>query len=258
MTRHSLAREAACALAALVFAAPLTIASTFADGLAAAPAGSSSSSFGERWIAGRLRLGARFTYDWLEDSRRSGENGYDNANLAGNFLGSLWGLDARQHYFPNPYLEYRVISGVGVGVVYDELRARTLDWADNDEHQGLSGDGDLDIRGIGAYAVGRYRNRSRFEPYGSLGYSWYHSHFHVSPGWAGPGKSFEVAHTQGWFATAGCQASANEHLAIDATFRHAHLDAVAARAYLGIGNHYRAGAFPMRNDSLAIGLTYGF
>lgn len=174
MTRHSLARGAAFAFAAaFVFAAPLTIASTFADGLAAAPAGSSSSSFGERWIAGRLRLGARFTYDWLEDSRRSGEDGYDNGNLAGNFLGTLWGLDAKQHYFPNPYLEYRVISGVGVGVAYDELRARTLDWA-NDEHEAISGDGDLDIRGIGVYAVGRYRNRSRFEPYGSLGYSWYH------------------------------------------------------------------------------------
>jgi hypothetical protein len=220
-----------------------------------APAGQSR-SFGTRWIATRLTVGARFTYYWLEDTRRSNENGYDNGNLAGNFLGSLWGLDAEQHDFPNPYLEYRVVSAFGVGVTYDQLRARTLDWA-NAQQTVTAGDGDLEIRGVGVYLLARYRNRTRFEPYASAGWAWYKSHFDVSPGWAAPGRRFVVENTDGWFATAGCKMGLGRHLGLDAMFRHSQVGDVAARAYL-VGNHYRGGAFPMRYDALGAGVLYAF
>jgi opacity protein-like surface antigen len=213
-------------------------------------------TFGQRWIATRLVAGARFTYYWLEDSRRAGENGYDNGNLDVNFLGSLWGLDAQQHYFPNPYLEYRIVSGFGLGVTYDQLRAKTLDWA-NEDRTATAGDGDLEIRGVGVYVLGRYRNRSRFEPYGSVGFAWYRSHFDVSPGWLTPGRRFEVENTDGWFATAGCRMTLAGHLGVDVVFRHSHVGDVAARAYLR-PNRYREGAFPMRYDALAIGALYAF
>ena len=220
------------------------------------PSPEPASSFGHRWISTRLVVGARFTYYWLEDSRRAGENGYDNGNLEGNFLGSLWGLDAQQHYFPNPYLEYRVVSGVGIGATYDQLRAKTLDWAD-DTQTATAGDGDLEIRGVGVYLVGRYRNRTRFEPYGTLGFAWYQSHFDVSPGWAAPGRRFEVEDTDGWFISAGCKMSVAKHVGVDVTFRHSHVADVAARAYFR-PNRYREGAFPMRYDALAIGVLYAF
>jgi hypothetical protein len=221
------------------------------------PADAAEPSLGKRFVAGRLSVGGRFNYYRLEDSRRAGEDGYDNGNLAGNFLGTLWGLDAQQHYFPNPYLEYRLVSGLGVGVTYDELRAKTLDWA-NDEHTSIAGDGDLDLRGAGVYAWGRLRNRSRFEPYASVGYAWYATHFEVAPGWAAPGRRFEVEDTEGWFASVGCAARLGPHLGIDVQFRHARLDDVAARAYIGAGNHHRSGAFPVRHDAIAAGVLYGF
>jgi hypothetical protein len=80
-----------------------------ATAVAQEPAG-----FFGRFVANHLTIGARVTYFWLKDTRRSGPNGLDNLNQAGNFLG-LWGLDAQQHYFPNPFVEYRVISGFGPG-----------------------------------------------------------------------------------------------------------------------------------------------
>ena len=222
----------------------------------AAPPPEPASGFGQKWVSTRLAVGARFTYYWLEDSRRAGENGYDNGNLEGNFLGSLWGLDAQQHYFPNPYLEYRVVSGLGLGVTYDQLRAKTLDWANEDE-TATAGDGDLELRGVGVYLLGRYRNRTRFEPYGTLGFAWYKSHFDVSPGWAAPGRRFEVQDTDGWFVTAGCKMSLAKHVGVDVMFRHSHVGDVASRAYFR-PNRYREGAFPMRYDALAIGGLYAF
>ena len=212
--------------------------------------------FAERWIATRLSVGARFTYFWLQDTRRAGENGYENSNLDGNFLGSLWGLDAQPHAFPSPYLEYRVVSGFGLGVSYDEARAKTLDWA-NEDRSATAGDGDVEIRGVGAYVVARYRNRTRFEPYANLGFAWYRSHFYESPGWSAPGRRFVVEDTDGWFVAAGCSVRLGKHLGIDGMYRYSHVGDVVARAYL-VGNHYRGGAFPMRNEALGVGLAYTF
>src|SRR5512138_1509825 len=63
-----------------------------------------------RSVSGRLTIGARAGYAWLAEDRRSGPNGYDNANRSSNFLGSLWGLDVEQRYLPKPFLEYRIVS----------------------------------------------------------------------------------------------------------------------------------------------------
>ena len=140
-------------------------------------------------------LGSRTTR--LEDSRRAGENGYGNGNLEGNFLGSLWGLDAQQHYFPNPYLEYRVVSGVGIGATYDQLGPRR--WTGPTTPRPPRLEMAISRFALAPTLVGRYRNRTRFEPYGTLGFAWYQSHFDVSPGWAAPGRRFEVEDTDGWF-----------------------------------------------------------
>jgi hypothetical protein len=216
----------------------------------------SGTTSGGGWISTRLSLGASFTHYRLEETRRSGANGYDNANLSGNFLGSLWGLDAQQHYFPNPYLEYRLVSGFGVGVLYDQVRARTLDWA-NEEKTTTAGDGDLELRGVGIYAVARYRNPSRYAPHASAGYAWYSSRFFVSPGWAAPGRRFVVEDTGGWFVSAGCTVDVAKGFGLDASVRYSHIDDVAARAYFG-DKRYRGGAFPMRYVAFALGVAYAF
>jgi hypothetical protein len=233
----------------------LLIVISAASEVLAAPADSGSAS-GGGWISNRLSLGANFTYYQLEETRRSGENGYDNGNLSGNFLGSLWGLDAQQHYFPNPYVEYRVVSRFGIGVTYDQLRAKTLDWA-NEEQMTTAGDGDVEIRGVGVYVVARYTNKTRYAPHANAGYAWYKSHFYVSPGWATPGRWFVVEDTDGWFVSAGCTVNVVKGFGIDASVRYSHIGDVAGRAYL-YRNHYRGGAFPMRYIASAVGVAYAF
>jgi len=222
-------------------------------GIIAALIGCSAARAG--FAGDRVVLGARFTYFWLHDTRRSGGDGYDN-DYEGNYLGSLWGLDARQHYFPSPFLEVRIASSFGVGAAYGQARARTLDWA-TDEHLETAGDGDLEIRGIQVYAFGRYRTRSRFTPYAQAGWSFYRSHFFESPAWSGPGRRFEVDDVDGWFVAAGCRVDLGPRFGLDAVVSHAGVDDVPARAYLR-PNRYRAGAFPMRHTSVGLGATLAF
>jgi hypothetical protein len=204
----------------------------------------------------RLSIGVRMTQFRLEDTRRTSALGYDNGNLTGNFLGSLWGLDPEQHYFPSPYVECRLASSFGVGAEYDQARAKTLDWA-NADMTVTAGDGDVEIRGLQLYAFGRLPNRTRVTPYAQIGFARYWSHFFTSPGWASPGRHFEVDGTHGWFAAAGGRLSLGRHLGIDLQLRHSQTQDVSARAYFP-GNRHRSGAFPMRSDSLGAGVFCTF
>jgi len=85
----------------------------------------------------------------------------------------------------------------------------------------------------------------------------YRAYFAASPDWAIPGRHFDAYSTHGWFAALGGRVSLASHLQLDAQLRHSQTDAVQARAYL-LGNHYRAGAFPMRRDAFALGLLWAF
>jgi hypothetical protein len=213
-------------------------------------------SLARRLLSDRLVLGLRFAHFWLEDTRRSEPNGYDNNNHAGNFLGSLWGLDARQRSWPSPFLEYRVVGAFGAGLAYDQARAHTLDWADA-EHTVTAGDGDVEIRGLQLYVFARYPNPSRFTPHARLGLVCYRSRFHESPGWAAPGRHFEADDISGWFLAMGWGVALPWHTALDLSYRHTQVPGVSARAYLN-KNHNRAGVFPMTNDAVVAGLSYRF
>ncbi len=215
------------------------------------------SGFFGRFVATHLTIGARVTHFWLEDTRRSSANGYDNLNQAGNFLGSLWGLDAQQHYFPNPFVEYRVLSGFGAGIAYDQARAKTLDWTDNTARLVTAGDGDVEIKGVQYYIFGRFRNQTRLTPYANVGIARYQARFFASPDWLTPGRHFEVDDTKGWFFSGGCNVTFDRHLGLDVLYRHSQLEAVTGRAFFN-RNRHRSGAFPMRNDLLGAGLFYAF
>ncbi|MCU0243075.1 MAG: porin family protein [Vicinamibacteria bacterium] len=220
--------------------------------------GQNTPGFAKKWIGSRLTVGARLNHYGLIETRRYGDNGLDNANLTTNFVGSLWGLDTKQHGFPNPFVEYRLAKGIGIGVAYDELRAKTLDWT-SDEKVAIGGDGDLEIRGVNAYITARYKNRTRFEPFVFAGYAWYNSDFDESPEWAAPGRYFVVAGTDGWVAGGGGRVRVTSHIGADVTYRHAQLRDVSARAVLtGGGGRNRTGAFPMRYNAFALGLSYTF
>ncbi len=214
-------------------------------------------SFLRKAVDNRLAIGLRLSHSWLEDSRRYGENGLDNGN-PGNFLGSLWGLDLEQRAVPCPFLEYRVVSIAGLGVGYDETRIRTLDWGTDDDGRPVTaGDGDLRLRGVQVYAFARYPNRTRVTPQARLGWSHYSSAFFENPGWAQGGKSFDVQDTSGWFVAAGVGVRVWRGAGLDLSFEHLALGDVRAKARLGHGGH-RNGAFPVRRDTLSLGLGYRF
>jgi opacity protein-like surface antigen len=218
------------------------------------------SGFFGRWVARHLSVGFHVAEFRLEDTRRSTDHGFDNTNVTGNFLGSLWGLDAEQHYFPNPFLEYRVVSSFGLGVAYDQARAKTLDWG-NVAHTIAAGDGDLEIRGLQFYAFGRYRNRTRLTPHAEAGVARYHSRFYETADWkgGGPGRHFVVDDTGGWFVSLGCNVALPKHLGLDGLYRYSKLDDVNAEACFSLAcAHPRRGVFPMRNNLFGVGLFYAF
>jgi hypothetical protein len=214
-------------------------------------------SFLTRSVSGRLTLGVRATHSWLSEDRRSGPNGYDNANRSGNFLGSLWGLDVRQSYVAKPFLEYRLVRAFGIGVAYDQLRVKTLDWA-NAERTATAGDGDLRARGGQVFAFGRYANRSRLTPYARLGFAYYWSAFFESGGWSTSGRWFEVSDTRGWLAGAGVRFAVWKGAGVEGYYEHLQLDQVEAAVRHASGGRSTKGAFPVRNDSLSLSLAYGF
>ncbi len=222
----------------------------------ASPAACDEPGLLHRLLADRLTLGVRSSWVRLEDTRRYNPYGVlDNTYDSGNFLGSLWGVDPRQQYLPLPFLEYRIVSGFGAGVAYDQARGRTLDWG-NAEQTVTAGDGDLEIRGIRPYLFAR-GPRWRLVPYAQVGLERYWSQFYVSSGWAAPGRHFEVDPTDGWFVAGGGMMSLSRHIRLDLQFRHSQTEAVVARAYL-LRNHHRSGAFPMRRDALGAGLSWAF
>lgn len=206
-------------------------------------------------MGGRLTIGLRLSRWWLEDSRRYGENGLDNRN-PDNFLGSLWGLDPKRGWIPLPLVEYRVVSVVGLGAAYDEVRIQTLDWADLEKTK-TAGDGDLRLRGLQLYAFGRFQNRTRVTPHARLGWSHYWSAFFEDPGWALPGRWFEVADTSGWFAAAGVSVKVWKGAGADASFEHLALSEITAKAHLSASGH-KNGVFPVSSNVLRLGVRYQF
>jgi opacity protein-like surface antigen len=233
--------------------------------LAAAPSGAEPTAAPEdvrssllaRSVSGRLTLGIAVSHTWLEDDRRSGPNGYDNANRSGNFLGSLWGLDPKQSYVPGPFLEYRIVSAFGLGVAYNQLTVKTLDWGDA-ERTWTAGDGDLRMRGAQVFAFGRLANRTRVTPYVRVGFAYYWSAFFESPGWATPGRSFEVSDTKGWLAGAGLRAALWKGVGLEGCYEHEQLADVKAAVRFTSGGKGTKGAFPVRNDAVSLRLSYAF
>lgn len=211
----------------------------------------------------RWAIGAGWSYIALEDTRRVTDSGPDNTNIRGNYLGSLWGLDAEQHAFPDPFVEYGFRSWFGVGASYEQQRAKTLDWQHNDPTLPPVGDGELEVRGAQLYAFGRYPNHTPFTPRATVGRARYWSRFFTLPSWNGgdPGKVLQVDDTWGWILSAGCRVALGRHAGLDVSYRRAQIGDVVARAYGDIidnPDRYRKGAFPMRSRSLRLGIAYSF
>lgn len=204
---------------------------------------------------GHLTIGLRLSRLELEESRRYLNGHLDNANRRGNFLGSLWGLDPQASWVPAPFLEYRPVASAGVGVAYDEVRIRTLDWAGSDALKTTAGDGDLQLRGARVYLLAAAPGHMRLTPLARVGYGFYSSAFFETGGWAAPGAFFVVEDTRGWFADLTIRVSIGWRLQAEASYESLWLRDVRGQAGPPAGAR---GVFPARGDVARLGLACRF
>jgi len=212
------------------------------------------------WWTDKLFIGARVYHFELSDTRRSQNNKYSNNNIAGNFIGSVWGLDEEQDYFPRLYVEWAFSPYLHLGLTYDHVRAATVDWA-NDEKSATSTDGDVEVWGPLLYAAGRLPNDTIFTPFLELGWAEYFASFDVNPAWAavGPGYRFEVDDTSGYFFGLGVDVEFADNWSVNLYWRQMSGADVRARAYFTPTSRIgRKGSFPMDYDIVALGIQHGF
>lgn len=219
---------------------------------AAEPA--AETSWYDQWMKDHLEVGARVCYFKLQDNRRSGDNGYDNWNLDQNYIGSLWGLDEEQNYFPRLYVQYAFIPYAGVGLTYDQAKAKTLDWG-NEEKTVESSDGSLEIVGPLLYLFGRYPNASHFMPFAELGVAHYAADFNQSGERGNTGHHMNVDDTDALFVGLGLMASLPRHWSCELYYRRMENADVDAKSDLS-GEVTRRGSFPMDYDLFALGASY--
>lgn len=207
-----------------------------------------------------LEIGARIHHFNLKDTLRSGRNGPANSNIRINFIGSVWGLQENQDYFPRLYAQYALVPFFGIGATYDHVAAKTLDWG-NLEKTEIAGDGDVTIYGPLFYLFARYPNSTRFLPFAELGWAYYFANFEETAQWAAtaPGYRFEVDDTSGYFLALGVDFALHEKWHANLYWRRMFQAEVNARAYFTPGPRVgRYGAFPMEYEMLGLGVSYRF
>ena len=212
------------------------------------------------WWSDRLSVGARVYNFELRDTRRSVRGRYSNNNIKGNFIGSVWGLDEEQDYIPRLHFQFMVNPYWGLGITYDQVGAKTVDWG-NLEGTETSSDGTVNISGPMAYLTGRYPNSTKTTPFVELGWAQYSASFDTNPAWAAtaPGYRFEVDDTRGNFLGFGVDIAIYKRCALSLYYRRMNNAEVDARAYFTPGSRVgRSGAFPMEYDMFGLGVTCWF
>ena len=208
-----------------------------------------------------LEIGARIVRFDLKDTEREASSGRpSNFNLEGNFIGSLWGLEEIQDYVPRLYAQYAFIPDLGIGITYDHLGAKTLDWGDL-YATSIVGDGDLEIWGPLVYLFMRYSNSTPVRPYAELGAAYYFASFDETAEWAttAPGYRFEVDDTLGFYLACGLDVALHESWHVDLYMRYLYGAEVDARAYFKPGaTPGRTGSFPLDYIMAGAGLAHSF
>ena len=212
-------------------------------------------------LRNHLEVGARIVHFVLEDAEREARSGRpSNLNIEGNYIGSIWGLEEIQDYVPRLYAQYAFIPDLGIGLTYDHLGAKTLDWGDATGTT-IAGDGDLEIWGPMLYLFMRYSNSTPFRPYAELGAAYYFASFDETAEWAAtaPGYRFEVDDTLGFYLACGVDAAVHESWHVDLYLRYLYGTEVDARAYFKPGSTPgRTGAFPLDYVMAGAGLAHSF
>jgi len=209
------------------------------------------------WMRGRVEVGARVSMIDLRDDTRSGPTGPENRN-PNNFLGSIWGLDAEDDVLPRLFVQVKIHEQFGVGLTYDSLTLKTLDWA-NAEKTLKTTDGDLEAWGPLVYFFARTKPYRRVQGVAELGLAWYFTSFKVDPMWVGgnPDRRFETEDTRGIFLALGAEVRIAEDWRLGVYWRRMFNADVDAEAFVGRGNS-RIGNFPLEYDMYSAGVTWEF
>lgn len=211
-----------------------------------------------------FEFGARSYHFNLLDTRRHGKDGLDNANWERgrnvNYIGSLWGLDENQNYLPRPYFQWVVNDYFGLGVSYDYLTMKTVDWA-NEEKTRTGSDGDLFSHGCLFYVFVRYPLFFGIAPFGELGGAWYKVDFTESAKWVSRGDEYriKVDNASGYYIGLGLNANISRDWSLNLYWRQMYDAEADARAFFSPSSSpNRVGSFPMEYRMMALGAAFHF
>ena len=120
-------------------------------------------------------IGARATtFELLDDTRGTPNNH--------SFMGTITKLETEEDDTPNKlFAQYRLVkSPFWIGVSYDHVRAKTMDYGGTD--------GSADLTGFIPYAQARWENRTRLTPYLEAGMAFYEVDFDEDSNWYAGGQ----------------------------------------------------------------------
>jgi outer membrane protein W len=204
----------------------------------------------------RLDVGLKFKWYELSDNKRVPDGSRD-------YLGSINEQREDEDLTPLPYVVYRHIPYVGVGLGYDTVRSETWTQA-NSEGKGNKAytDGTIEICGPVLFAAGYYPNESICTPYIEAGIIFYGADFdHTNPDWRNAHgiKNYQRMRPsvdRGYRFGVGCDINVRERLDavvyLDKTWVDVELDHYIGRRL------QQSGTFPLDHYSYGIGVKYRF
>ncbi len=217
-----------------------------------------ASNFYTIFIKDRVQVGTRSAHRILidDDSGHKGE-GFGS----GTFLGTIYGLDVEQNYFPlQIYGRFFINEFLGLELGYDQYKAKSL--IRNSPYT----DGDLEISGMTFSLIGFYRNTSKFIPYSGLGLGVFSSDFSAIARWRSSyngarQRKMIVDDVTAIIVSLGVMWEFTDRWNLDLSTKYignADVDAVF-KGYTGsVLDTVQPGYFPMDSYALQIGLSYNF
>ncbi len=164
-----------------------------------------ASDFYSMFLEDRLSIGIRAShFIFTEPSEKT----YDeNGNLAGGYTWgiSTYDLEERQKYIPYPYVLYKFTPYVALQIARERIEGRAWTLDRNDPHY----NGNMILSGPSFTLLGRFPNRTRFTPYGGIGFARLDARFQEGGSWSGGGRRIMRAEdTTGYIYTIGSSVSA--------------------------------------------------
>lgn len=233
-------------------------------------------SFYEEYIAEKLQIGTRVSFQYLTDSDSGAKGGTQGE---GTYLGTIYALDEIQQPLPiNLFATYYFSKYVGMELAYESVEAETV--ATSIGYSTIKSDGDVTLAGPTLSVVGRYPNRTRFTPYLSLGVGYFFADFDEAAHWAlgysdpsvyealgspssnydGKSRVMDVDDEIGIVMAAGCAYQITKSLSIDLSLSYTAVETDATfTGYVdGVQVLEQDGSFPLDNLALRAGLTFSF